>query len=119
MCITNLKADVRGRFVNMLKSFRNPGNSARTQVLHRKLNGLAACAVICSFAQEVIAVGVPPEKVFEEEKVIALARAVADGKRTEVQAYLASGVQVKMVGKKGFTVTHFALYTKENGPAIL
>ena len=57
---------------------------------------------------------VDPKKVFSDLKVIALARAAAAGKLPELESILAGGANVKAIGKKGFTITHFALQAKTN-----
>jgi ankyrin repeat protein len=69
--------------------------------------------------QKEAAAMVDPQQVFSDPKVIALARAAAAGKSAEVEGLLHGGVNVKTVGQKGFTVTHFALLAKENAPGIL
>ena len=62
---------------------------------------------------------VDPQQVFSDPKVIALARAAAAGKPAEVEVLLHRGVNVKTVGQKGFTVTHFALLARENASGVL
>jgi ankyrin repeat protein len=70
-------------------------------------------------AQREAAAMVDPEKVFADPKVISLAKAVAAGNLGDTQRILAARANVKTKGLKGLTVTHFALYAKQNGPAVL
>jgi ankyrin repeat protein len=63
--------------------------------------------------------GIQAEKVFATHEVISLAKAVSSGDLQEVQRLIETGVNVKEKGEKGFTMTHFALYAKKNGPQIL
>ncbi len=74
--------------------------------------------IVISCAQEAFAV-VDPEKIFNDSRVVALARAVAAGDITQCQRLLASEVDVKAKGASGMTLPHFALYAKSNGPAVL
>ncbi len=62
---------------------------------------------------------VDPSRVFSDPRVIELARAVSNGDVAAVQRGIASGVDVKAKGLKGFTLTQFALYPKTNGPEVL
>jgi len=62
---------------------------------------------------------IDPEKVFEDPKVIALAGAINAGNLSEIESALREGVNVKTVGEKGFTVTHFALLADANAPDIM
>lgn len=62
---------------------------------------------------------VDPGQVFSDPNVIALARAASTGKLVEIEGILRGGVNVKAVGKKGFTITHFALQSRENAPAVM
>jgi ankyrin repeat protein len=78
------------------------------------LSMLAGCLLL----QEVFAM-VAPQQVFTDARVVSLAQAVADGNVDATNRALASGADVKAKGKKGFTVTHFALYAKGHGPAVL
>ena len=71
------------------------------------------------FSLEEVAALVTPEQVFADPKAIALAKAVADGNPADVRRMLTSRVDVKTKGRKGLTVTHFALYAKQNAPEVL
>ncbi len=62
---------------------------------------------------------VDPSRVFTDARVIALARSVAKGDVVEVQRQIASGVDVKVKGAKGFTLTQFALYAEDHGAEVL
>jgi ankyrin repeat protein len=55
---------------------------------------------------------VNPERVFTDPKVIKLAQAVARGDLAATEEAIRAGADVKTVGVKGFTVVHFALYSR-------
>jgi ankyrin repeat protein len=83
-----------------------------------KLRFWVTAMMLMAFRREVVAM-VAPEKVFDDPKVISLARAIAEGNLADVQKLLAAGADVKAKGKDGFTVTQFALYARQNGPEVL
>jgi len=60
-----------------------------------------------------------PSRVFTDARVVALARSIETGDVGEVRRQITSGVDVKVRGAKGFTLTSFALLANKNAPEIL
>ena len=80
---------------------------------------VTVCTLLFLIFQQEARAMVDPSRVFADPRVIALARSVSNGDVAAVQRGIASGVDVKAKGLKGFTLTQFALYPKTNGPEIL
>ena len=59
------------------------------------------------------------ERVFQDEKVIALANAASDGDLARMRRLIEAGADVKAVGTEGLTLTHFALYARRNAPEVM
>jgi len=84
----------------------------------RLLATVAASLILLALPQKGHAM-LAAERVFTDPQVITLANAARDGNIEKIKQAIAAGANVKVVGDKGFTVTHFALYARSNAPQVM
>ncbi|MBF0332111.1 MAG: ankyrin repeat domain-containing protein [Alphaproteobacteria bacterium] len=60
-----------------------------------------------------------PQRVFDDAALISVANAARNRDISRLQNLVASGIDLRGVGREGLTVTHFALYAGPDTPAVL